>query len=155
MMNWHCWGVCYHVLLGPLQSPSRAHILNRMCVLSRFSRVQFFATLWNAAHPQAPLSKGFSRQGYWRALPCAPPGHLPNPGIEPLSLALAGRLFTTSTTWEAPLNRTGAGYLFPQQLVSRFTGLWCREQNKLGLHNRFFILTLPGIGLLCLNHVCW
>ena len=37
-----------------------------------------------------------------------PPGDLPNPGIEPMSLmspALAGRFFTTSTTWEAPTNR--------------------------------------------------
>ena len=35
---------------------------------------------------------------------CPPPGDLSNPGIEPLSLkspALAGRLFTTSNTWEA------------------------------------------------------
>ena len=37
-------------------------------------------------------------------LPCLPPGDLPDPGIEPMSLispALAGRFFTTSTTWEA------------------------------------------------------
>ena len=26
---------------------------------------------------------GFSRQEYWRGLPCPPPGDLPNPGIEP------------------------------------------------------------------------
>ena len=32
---------------------------------------------------QAPLSMGFSRQGYWSGLPCPPPGDLPNPGIEP------------------------------------------------------------------------
>ena len=31
-----------------------------MCVLSCFSRVQLFATLWTVAH-QAPLSMGFSR----------------------------------------------------------------------------------------------
>ena len=33
-------------------------------------------------------------------------GFLPNPGMEPTSLlspALAGRLFTTSATWEAPM----------------------------------------------------
>ena len=38
-------------------------------------------------------------------LPCPPPGHLPNPGTEPISLtspALAGEVFTTSATWEAP-----------------------------------------------------
>ena len=31
---------------------------------------------------------GFSRQEYWRGLPCAPPGVLPNPGIEPRSPTL-------------------------------------------------------------------
>ena len=50
-------------------------------VLSHFSRVQLFATLWTAAH-QAPLPMGFSRQEYWRGLPCPPPGDLPDPGIE-------------------------------------------------------------------------
>ena len=47
---------------------------------------------------------GFSRQEYWSGLPCPPPGDLPDPGIEFTSLsspALAGRFFTTSTTWEA------------------------------------------------------
>ena len=75
-----------------------------VCVLSRFSRVQLFATPWTVAH-QAPLSVGFPRQEYWKGLPCSPPGDLPNPGIKPESLmspALASRFFTTSTTWEAP-----------------------------------------------------
>ena len=35
---------------------------------------------------QAPLSMGFSRQEYWSGLPCPPPGDLPDPGIEPMSL---------------------------------------------------------------------
>ena len=35
---------------------------------------------------QAPLSMGFSRQEYWSGLSC-PPGDLPDPGIEPVSLA--------------------------------------------------------------------
>ena len=41
---------------------------------------------------------------YWSGLSCPPPGDLPDPGMEPTSLtspALAGGLFTTSTTWEA------------------------------------------------------
>ena len=53
---------------------------------------------------QAPLSMGFSRKEYGSAMPCPPPGYLPNPGTEPASTAspaLAGRLFTTSATWEA------------------------------------------------------
>ena len=36
---------------------------------------------------QAPLSMGFSRQGCWRGLSCPPPGDLPDPGIEPVSLS--------------------------------------------------------------------
>ena len=74
------------------------------CMPSHFSRVRLFATLWTIAH-QAPLSKGFSRQEYWRGLPCPPSGDLPDPGIEPTSLispALAGGFFTTSATREAP-----------------------------------------------------
>ena len=49
-----------------------------MCVwvLSHFSCVRLFATLWIVTH-QAPLSVGFSRQEYWSGLPCAPPGIFP------------------------------------------------------------------------------
>ena len=57
---------------------------------------------------QPPLSRGFSRQGYWSGLPCPPPGDLPDPGIKPASLpspALASSFFTTSATWEAPFPR--------------------------------------------------
>ena len=71
-------------------------------MLSCFSGVQLFATLWLVAC-QAPLSMGFSRQEYWNGLPCPPPGDLLNPGIEPASFtspALAGRFFTTNTNWE-------------------------------------------------------
>ena len=59
-------------------------------------------TQCTVAH-QAPLSMGFSRQEFWSGFPCPPPGDLPNPGTEPMSLispALAGRFFTISTTYE-------------------------------------------------------
>ena len=42
-------------------------------------------TLWTAAH-QVPLSMEFSRQEYWSGFSCPPPGDLPDPGIEPMSL---------------------------------------------------------------------
>jgi len=38
---------------------------------------------------------GFSRQEYWSGLPFPSPGDLADPGIEPVSLASAGRFFTT------------------------------------------------------------
>ena len=50
------------------------------------SRVQLFVTPWTVAR-QASLSMGFSRQEYWSGLSCPPPGNLPNPDIEPKSLA--------------------------------------------------------------------
>ena len=41
------------------------------CMLSHFSHVQLFVTLWSVAH-QTSLSMGFSRQEYWSGLPCPP-----------------------------------------------------------------------------------
>ena len=73
-----------------------------VCVLSCFSHVLLFATLWTAVC-QAPLSMGFSRQEYWSGLPCPLLGERPNPGIKPTSPrspALAGWFFTTSINWE-------------------------------------------------------
>ena len=56
------------------------------CVLSHFSPVQLFATLWAVAHLSA-LSMGFSGQESWSGLPHPPPEDLPDPGIEPSSLS--------------------------------------------------------------------
>ena len=91
-----------------------AHI--KMLVLSQFSRVQLFATLWTIAH-QAPLSMGFSRQEYWSELPCTSAGDLPDPGIKRVSLmspALAGVFFTTSTTLGACPNQD------PGKILARY-----------------------------------
>ena len=58
------------------------------CVRTKsLRRVRLFVTLWTVAR-QAPLSMEFSRQEYWRGLPCPPPGDLPDQGIEPVSLVL-------------------------------------------------------------------
>ena len=83
-----------------------------VCMLSCFSRVQHFATPLTRAR-EAPLSMGFSRQEYWSGLPCPPPGDLSNPGIEPISPALAGGFFTTSATWEAPGKLARREYIQP------------------------------------------
>ena len=57
------------------------------------SRVGLFATPWTGAR-QAPLSLGFCRQEYCSGFSFPPPGDPPNPGIKPVSPALAGRFFT-------------------------------------------------------------
>ena len=71
-------------------------------MLSHFSHVRFFGTLWAVAQ-QAPLSMGFSRQVHCSGLTGPLPGDLLDPGMEPESLmspALAARFFT----WEANMN---------------------------------------------------
>ena len=69
-------------------------------MLSCFSHVRLFATLWTVAC-KVPLSMGFSRQEYWSGLPFPSPGDLSNPGIKPESLmspALVGGFFIASAT---------------------------------------------------------
>ena len=64
-----------------------------------------FATPWTVAR-QASLPMEFSRQEYWSGQPFPYPGALPDPGMEPRSLAspaLADGFLTTSATREAPL----------------------------------------------------
>ena len=73
-----------------------------VCVLSHFSHVRLFATLWTVTR-QPHLSMEFSRQEYWSGLPCPPPEDLPHSGIEPVSPA--------ASTWQVDslqLNQWGS-----------------------------------------------
>ena len=56
------------------------------------SHIRLSVAPWTVAC-QAPLSKEFSRQEYWSGLPFPTPGDLPDPEIEPGSLA--------SPAWQA------------------------------------------------------
>ena len=82
------------------------HFLFSRAVLSRLlTHVQLFATPWTAAF-QAPLSMGFSRKEYWSGLPFPVLGDLSDTRVglaSPVSPALLGRFFTSSTTWKAPI----------------------------------------------------
>ena len=65
-------------------------------MLSHFSDVQLFATLWTVTC-QALLSIVFSRQEYWTGLPCPLPGDLPDTEIELIVsyVSCFGGFFTT------------------------------------------------------------
>ena len=79
-----------------------ALVYNCMCTQS-FSCVQLFVTPWTVAH-QAPLFIGFSRQIYQSGLSFPSVGDLPDPGIEPSSIAspaLGGRFVTTVSPGKA------------------------------------------------------
>ena len=58
-----------------------------VCLLSCFSLVQLFMTLWTAAR-QAPPSIGFSRQAYWSGVP------LPSPQV------VSRTMFYLMSVWE-------------------------------------------------------
>ena len=60
-------------------------------------------TPWIVAR-QAPLSMEFSRQEYWSGMPFPSPGNLPDPGIELVSPALAGRFFITEPPGLSPIH---------------------------------------------------
>ena len=57
-----------------------------VCMFSCFILAQLFAASQTVVG-QAPLSMWFSSQEHWSGLPCPPPGHLPDSGIEPASAA--------------------------------------------------------------------
>ena len=83
-------------------------------MLSRFSGVWLFVTLWTEAC-QAPLSMGILQARILESVAMLSSGDLPNPGMESASLmspALAGGFFTTSATWEAH-------FLFSQMLYHK------------------------------------
>ena len=80
-----------------------------VCMLSHSVTSNSFATPWTSVH-QAPLSMGFSRQESWRGLPFPSPGDLPDPGVEPASLAPP--VFHCAT-WEAPSFYTGDASKIP------------------------------------------
>ena len=70
----------------------------------RAKSLQLCLTLCNPMDYSLPDSSvyGIFQARILEWVPFPPPRHLPDPGIEPMSPALAGLFSTTSTTWEAP-----------------------------------------------------
>ena len=95
-------------------------------MLSYFSHVNLCVTLWTEACHDF-LSMGFSRQEYWSRLLGPSPGDLPDPGIKPSSLALAGEFLfflNTSTKWEA-LFKGYIPFIVIIKLLTIFLVLYC------------------------------
>ena len=83
--------------------------------LKSFSQVQLFVIPWTVAF-QAPLSMGFSRQEYWNRVPFPSSGHLPNPGIEPSSLALQADSLPTEPPGKPNTLQRVTGSILPTNL---------------------------------------
>ena len=71
-----------------------AHRPLLLLLLSRFSRVRLFATLWTVDY-QSPSSMEFSRQEQWSGLQVSSPGDLPDTEIESWSPALQADALTS------------------------------------------------------------
>ena len=87
LVGYSPWG---HKVLDRTESNTFFHYFflhKHAYMLSHFSCVQLFVTLWIEAH-QVPLAMGFSRKEYWSGLPFPSPGDLPDLGIESNSLVL-------------------------------------------------------------------
>ena len=93
-----------------------------VCVYSVAQSHPTLVTPWTVAH-YAPLSMGFSREEYWSGLPFPSPGTLPDPGMEPVSPALADKFCTT----EPPVKSI---YMYIYASVSQHKKL---HQNLLGM----------------------
>ena len=96
----------------------------RACVHQSLSHGRFFVTP-QIVDCQAPLSMGFVRQEYWSGLPFPSLRDLPNPGIEPVSPALAGGFFTHWTIRKAHVKHIAEIFLRDKDrnktLKSRFS----------------------------------
>ena len=97
-----------HVQVSHVQkstsTPIQLFLSCTMYVLSHFSHIQLFATLWTVAL-QAPLSMRFSRQEYWNGLPFPSPGDLPDPGIKPRSPTLEADALTSEPPGKTLLSK--------------------------------------------------
>ena len=77
----------------------------------------------------------FSRQEYHSRLSFPIPRDLPDPGIEPTTLVfptLAGRIFTTSITWEVQVQYTYLSIIYYAADKYQVMGIIWDKQNRQG-----------------------
>ena len=94
-----------------------------LCVLNCSSQVWLFCDPMGCSPPGSSVHEILQAiKLEWIAMPSS--RDVPNPGVKPMSLtspALAGRFFTTSTTWEAPIEYYSAK---KRNKVRSFVEMW-------------------------------
>ena len=106
---------------GQISILRNTHIHKHMCVCvcaHTCSVTQSLCDPMNCSLPGSPVHGIFPARK-WR-LPFPPPGYLPNPGIKPMSPALAGRFFTT----EPPGNHK---HVYKYENIHKYTHTWRRK----------------------------
>ena len=97
------------------------NITRSLLLLCSFA--QLCLTLYDPIDPRAcqdPPSMEFFRQEYWSKLPFPSPRDLPNPGIEPMSPALAGGFFITELPGSPRVVRRHHFISFPPRFTFLF-----------------------------------
>ena len=94
-----------------------------LLLLSHFSRVWLCATLWTATH-QAPLSTGFSRQGWWSGLP------FPSPWYSELEGDNCYENGAGQVEWEGAERLQTSILLFNQDNVFKMADLWTSTERE-------------------------
>ena len=104
------------------------------------SHVQVIVIPWTVAC-QIPLSMEFSRWEYWNGLRFLLQENLPNPGIKSVSAALAGRPFTTATTWEVAWSKCSFGFFKTSYRKTEqiFWPTWWKKHARHLLINSFLL----------------
>ena len=88
LKNTLVWAYVYLALQAP-NLCSHLCVCMHVCAQSCLTLCSFMD-----CSPPVLLSMEFTRQEYWSALPFSPPGDLPDPGVKPVSRALASVFFT-------------------------------------------------------------
>ena len=84
---------------------------------------------------------GFASQEYWSRLPCASPGDLPNPGIEPLSLMSPRLLHRQMGSFPLALVIVGGVKYRSSFILVFFFLVWDIKQSQQHLLKRLFIIS--------------
>ena len=134
-------------------------------MLSCFSRVPLFATLWTLSLLRGCSVPGFSRQEYWRELPFLSPEDLPNPRVKPGSPVLQADFLLSEALGE-PLCSLGIliilSWLHLPFLEILFSGIFLHslaikvDAPKVYILESFFSLDLIFTSWLYFNiHTSW
>ena len=109
------------------------------CVCAQsLSHIWHFETPWTVAH-QAPLSMGFSRQGYWSGLPFTSPGGLSDSGIEPGSPALQADSLLTELQGKQMVKHMST----MQETWVRFLGWEDPLEKEMAIHSSTIAWKIP------------
>ena len=102
----------------------RLSLGSTVVTVESLSSVLPFVTPWTTHSPIGSSVHRISQKECWSGLPFPPPGDLPDPGVEPMSPALAGEFFTAEPPGKLQL------YCRVGQKVRSDFPIWCNRKTQ-------------------------